>query len=157
MRSLLIVLLAAFSINVAAGGASNVDGAKAKLDEYFEAFNSGDINKIVTDIYATPVQMVVPQGHMVLATPEDAMRGLMGFRKGLMAQGFTGFRFDNVKACELSDSLVLLDTQYASLFKQGPKEFERLSTLMYVLSKTPAGWRVIAYYGHDHDNRPSCG
>lgn len=157
MRSLLLVLLAAVSLNVTAGGASNVDAAKAKWNEYTEAFNAGDIQRIVNEIYATPVQVGLPNGHMVMATPEDAMKGLGGFRAGQVAQGFTGFRLENVEACELSASLVLLDTQYTSVYKQGPKTVERPSTMMYLMSKTADGWRIIAYYGHDHDKRPSCG
>ena len=155
MRGILLVLLAALSLNVAAN--DNVEGAKLKMMEYFEAFGENDLQRIVTEIYATPVQMVVSQGHMVLATPEQALGGLTGFRKGLEARGFQGFRFDNMKACEISDNLVLLDTQYASIFKQGEETREMMSTLLYVLYKTDGEWRIIAYYDHDHDKRPTCG
>ena len=154
MRGVLLVLLAALSLNVAAS--DNVAGAKAKMMEYFDAFNENDLQRIVTEIYATPVQMVVRAGHQVLATPEQALGGLTGFRKGLEAKGWVGFRFDNMEACEISDNLVLLDTQYASIFKQGPETREMMSTLLYVLYKTDGEWRIVAYYDHNHDKRPTC-
>ena len=155
MKRGMLVLLAALSLNVAA--ADNVEAAKAKMMEYFDAFGKNDLQRIVTEIYAPSVQMVVRAGHQVLPTPEAALAGLTGFRNGLVARGWVEFRFDNMETCEISDNLVLLDTQYASVFKRGSETSEMMSTMLYVLHKIDGEWRIVAYYDHDHDKRPTCG
>ncbi len=155
MRGILLASLAALSLHVAA--ADNVKDAKAKLHEYFETFNKNDIHKVTTEIYSTPLHTGFGSNHGVLATPAEAFESLDEFRKQISSEGWVKFRIDDVQTCELSDTLVLLDTHYTGIYKEGSDNPGTSSTLMYVLQKIDDNWRIIAYYGHDHDKRPTCG
>ncbi|MCY3606184.1 MAG: nuclear transport factor 2 family protein [Gammaproteobacteria bacterium] len=154
MRTMILVLMTALASTVAAD--DSVKGARATLDNYFDAFNSGDLQRVANEIYSTPLHQGLGTEHNVLATPEDALQQLTGFHKGISAQGWVEFRFENVESCVLTEDLVLLDTQYASVFKKGPESFETMTTMLYVLQRNEGSWKIISYYRHDGDTRPTC-
>jgi hypothetical protein len=56
----------------------DADDAGAKLYEYFEVFNSKDIDKVANYIYSTPVHIGGGNAHRVLADPAEAVENLTG-------------------------------------------------------------------------------
>jgi len=92
----------------------------------------------------------------VLVTPAEVFEYLDAFRRQISSDGWVEFRIEKLLACEPSDTLVLLETQYSGIYKEDPDNPGMSSTLMHVLQKIDDNWRIIAYYDYDRDKRPNC-
>lgn len=150
-----IALLAFFSCNVAI--ADDAKDAGAKLHEYFDTFNARDVQKIANEIYSTPVHIGGSDGHRVLATPEAAVENLENLYEVIVGRGWKESKISSLKICVASETLALVDTQYSRLNQSGDPIPPTLRTNLYVLQKIDGDWRIVAFYGHDDDNRPVCG
>lgn len=154
MNRLAFVLLAV----IASAGtlADDAEDAGAKLYEYFAEFNEKDIKTIANHIYSTPVHIGGGTGHRVLAGPADAVRNLTGLYEQIEAQGWVESRIDDLKVCVASETLALVDTRYSRIDQDGKPIPPAIRTTVYVLQKIDGDWRIVAFYGHDNDRRPSC-
>ena len=147
---LAIVLLSAASVADEAGDAS------AKVYEYFDVFNAKDIAGIVDTIYSTPIHIGGGNSHRVLADANAATENLAGLYEMLDGQGWKESVIENVRTCQLSDSLALVDTRYSRIDRDGNPIPPRIRTNLDVVQKLEEGWRIVAFYGHDADKRPVC-
>lgn len=136
--------------------AADSETAGAKLQEYFAAFNDKDVERIAHKIYSTPVQIGGGAGHRIYADPADAIENLNGLFEQIEAQGWVESRIENLRICVASDSLALVDTRYSRIDQDGKPIAPAIRTTLYVLQKIDNDWRIVAFYGHDNDNRPSC-
>jgi hypothetical protein len=152
MRVLTLLLLA-FSINVAA---DETDAAGAKLYEYFEVFNAKDIEKVSNYIYSTPVHIGGGDSHRVLADPVAAAENLTNLYAQLDKQGWKESVIDDLKICHASETLALVDTRYSRMDQDGQAIPPAIRTTLYVLQKIDDRWAIVAFYGHDSANRPTC-
>ena len=154
MRSLiLIAMLFAASLAVA----DDASEAGAKLYEYFEVFNAKDKQQVANIIYSTPVHIGGGDGHRVLAEPADAIENLANLYEQIEAQGWKESVIDDLRICVLSETLALVDTRYSRMTHDGEPIPPAIRTTMYVLQKLDGDWRIVAFYGHDADQRPVCG
>jgi ketosteroid isomerase-like protein len=154
MNRLAFVLLAV----IASAGtlADDAEDAGAKLYEYFAEFNEKDIKTIANHIYSTPVHIGGGTGHRVFTSPADAVRNLTGLYEQIEAQGWVESRIDDLKVCVASETLALVDTRYSRIDQDGKPIPPAIRTTVYVLQKIDGDWRIVAFYGHDNDRRPSC-
>jgi ketosteroid isomerase-like protein len=136
--------------------AADNEAAGAKLHEYFAVFNAKDVERIAHDIYSTPVQIGGGAGHRIYADPADAIENLNGLFERIEAQGWVESRIENLRVCVASDSLALVDTRYSRIDRDGNPIAPAIRTTLYVLQRIDDDWRIVAFYGHDDDNRPSC-
>ena len=136
--------------------ADDADDASAKLHEYFEAFSEKDKNRIANHIYSTPVHIGGGSGHRVLEDPDAAVANLTRLYQEIEAQGWVESRIEDLKICVASESLALVDTRYSRLKEDGEAIPPAVRTTLYVLQKSNGDWRIVAFYGHDNDHRPSC-
>ena len=154
MRSIfLIVTLFAMSLAVA----DDASDAGARLYEYFEVFNARDKQRIATSIYSTPVHIGGGSGHRVLARPADAVENLTNLYEQIEAQGWKESVIDDLRICVLSATLALVDTRYSRMTHDGEPIPPAVRTTLYVLQKLDGEWRIVAFYGHDAEQRPVCG
>ena len=154
MIRLILVMLAVFA-SVTTWG-DDAEDAGAKLHEYFAEFNEKDIETVANYIYSTPVHIGGGSGHRVLADPAAAIENLTGLYEQIEAQGWVESRIDNLKICVASETLALVDTRYSRIDKDGNVIPPAIRTTLYVLQKIDNEWRVVAFYGHDSDVRPTC-
>jgi hypothetical protein len=49
-----------------------------------------------------------------------------------------------------------VDTRYSRLTSDGDPIPTAVRTTLYVLQKIGGDWRIVAFYGHDNETRPSC-
>lgn len=152
MRILLLLLVAC----AATAAADDGDEAGAKLYEYFEVFNSKDVEKVANYIYATPVQIGGGSSHRVLADPAAAVANLTGLYEQIEAQGWKESVIDDLRICHASATLALVDTRYSRMDHDGKPIPPAIRTTLYVLQKVDERWAIVAFYGHDSDKRPSC-
>lgn len=148
--ALMVVLMT--STSVVADG----EAAGAKLHEYFAAFNEKDVDRIVRSIYSTPVQIGGGSGHRIYADPQDAIDNLNRLYEQIEAQGWVESRIANLEVCVASDTLALVDTRYSRIGSDGKPIPPAIRTTLYVLQKIDNDWRIVAFYGHDSDRRPTC-
>jgi len=151
---ILILLFLTFAAGLVA--ADDADEAGAKLYEYFEVFNARDKEKVANHIYSTPVHIGGGTGHRVLADPDAATANLTSLYEQIEAQGWKESVIDNLEICHLSATLALVDTRYSRMDHDGEPIPPAVRTTLYVLQKIDDNWRIVAFYGHDADNRPTC-
>lgn len=135
--------------------ADEAEEASAKLYEYFEAFSAKASERIATQIYGTPVH-IGGTAHRVLEDPDAAVANLTRLYGQIEAQGWVESRIDNLQVCVLSENLVLVDTRYSRLKADGEAIPPAVRTTLYVVQRVDGDWRIVAFYGHDNDRRPSC-
>jgi hypothetical protein len=153
MRGLLgLVLLLASSIVVA----DDADDAGAKLYEYFDVFNQKDKEKVANVIYSTPVHIGGGGAHRVLADPAAAVDNLTNLYAQIEVQGWKESVIEDLNVCVLSDTLALVDTRYSRMTHDGEPIPPDIRTTLYVLQKIEGDWRIVAFYGHDNEQRPVC-
>lgn len=154
MRKLLVMGIAFFATSGAV--ADDAADAGAKLYEYFAAFNEKATKKIVTTVYSTPVHIGGGSGHSVMADPEAAVQSLNSLYEQIETQGWVESRISDLKICVASPTLALVDTRYSRLDQDGKPIPPAIRTTLYVLQKIDGDWRIVSFYGHDNDKRPSC-
>jgi hypothetical protein len=153
MRGLLalgLMLLSSIAI------ADDADDAGAKLYEYFDVFNQKDKEKVANVIYSTPVHIGGGGGHRVLADPAAAVDNLTNLYEQIEAQGWKESVIEDLKVCVLSDTLALVDTRYSRMTHDGKPITPDIRTTLYLVQKIEGDWRIVAFYGHDNDQRPIC-
>jgi len=153
MRSLFLVTLL---LAAAIAAADDAGDAGARLHEYFEVFNEKDKQRIANTIYSTPVHIGGGDGHRVLADPAAAIENLTNLYEQLETQGWKESVIDDLKVCVLSGTVALVDTRYSRMKHDGQPIPPAIRTTLYVLQKVDGEWRIVAFYGHDEDNRPVC-
>jgi hypothetical protein len=153
MRILILLIL-----TIAAGSAvaDDAQDAAAKLHEYFEVFNAKDLEKVANDIYSTPVHVGGGSSHRVLADPAAAVENLTGLYADIEAQGWKESVIEDLRVCIASETLALVDTRYSRMDRNGQPIPPAIRTTLYVLQKIDEQWRIVAFYGHDNESRPSC-
>ena len=153
MRTLIL-----FVLTLAAGCAAADDAADAgaKIHQYFDVFNDRDKETVANDIYATPVHIGGGSGHGVLVDPQAAIINLTNLYEQIDAQGWKESVIENLQTCLLSDSLALVDTRYSRMDNDGEPIPPAIRTTLYVLQKVNDDWRIVAFYAHDNDKRPTC-
>ena len=154
MKKLILILLAGVWIPALA---SDAEDAEAKLYEYFEVFNQKDAEKVANVIYSTPVHIGGGTAHRVLATPEAAVENLTNLYAQIEGQGWRESVIENLQTCVLSGTLALVDTRYSRMDSDGNPIPPAIRTTLYVVQKIDGDWRIVAFYGHDNESRPSCG
>lgn len=130
--------------------------AEAKLHEYFELFTAKDIDRIANYIYSTPVHIGGGDAHRILGDPAAAAANLGNLYAQIEAQGWVESRISDLKTCVLTESLALVDTRYSRLRADGTAIEPAVRTTLYVVQKLDGEWRIVAFYGHSSDNRPTC-
>ncbi len=136
--------------------ASENDPAGAKVHEYFELFNARDVQTIAHEIYSSPVHIGGGTGHSVYADPSAAIESLNSFYGQLDEQGWKASVIDHLEICQLSDTLALVDTRFSRVTGDGEPIPPALRTTLYVVQVIDGAWRIVAFYSHDADKRPSC-
>ncbi len=136
--------------------ADDAEDAGAKLHEYFVEFNEKDVETIANYIYSTPLQIGGGDAHRILADPDAAVANLTGLYEQIEAQGWVESRIENLQICVASETLALVDTRYSRIDQDGNPIPPAIRTTLYVLQKLDGDWRIVAFYGHDNDHRPSC-
>ena len=134
----------------------DADDAGAKLYEYFEVFNSKDIDKVANYIYSTPVHIGGGNAHQVLADPAEAVENLTGLYEQIEAQGWKESVIEDLKICMASATLALVDTRYSRIDQNGQPIPPAVRTTLYILQKFDTSWKIVAFYGHDNNQRPNC-
>ena len=150
----MILFMMALSVTVVA---NEGDDAAAKLYEYFGAFNAKDVVEVANHIYSTPVHIAGGDSHRVLANPDAAIRNLVGLYGEIEARGWKESVIEDLKICQASDTLALVDARYSRIDHDGNPIPPTIRTTLYVLQKIDDVWRIVAFYGHAADKRPSCG
>ena len=154
MRIKFIALLAIISCNVAI--ADSAEDASARIHEYFTAFNARDMQRIAFEIYSTPVHIGGGTGHRILADPDAVIANLTVLYEMIEAQGWQESVIDNLKICMASATLALVDTRYSRIDNNGEPMPPAIRTNLYVMQMIDGAWRIVAFYGHDDDKRPTC-
>ena len=154
MKISIFALLAFIPCNVVV--ADDAADAGAKLYEYFATFNDKDVQKVANTIYSTPVHIGGGSGHRVLADPDTAVENLTNLYEQIEAQGWVESKISDLVICLASESLALVDTRYSRIDNEGNAIPPAIRTTLYVLQKIDGDWRIVAFYGHDNDKRPSC-
>lgn len=152
MRGILL-----FALLVVAMGASADDDAGARIHEYFELFNAKDVQTIAHEIYSSPVHIGGGDSHRVYEDPAAAIASLNSFYTQLDQQGWKASVIDDLQVCQLSDTLALVDTKFSRITHSGEPIPPAVRTTLYIVQKIDDAWRIVAFYGHDADKRPSCG
>jgi hypothetical protein len=152
MKRLIALLMMISAVAFADEG----DDAGAKLYEYFALFNAKDTEQVANYIYSTPVHIGGGAGHSVLADPGAAVDNLTRLYAQIEAQGWKESVIADLRICHASDTLALVDTRYSRIDQDGQPIPPAIRTTLYVLQKIEAEWRIVAFYGHDADKRPSC-
>jgi len=155
MRKLMCAFLAVFASCAAV--ADDADDAGAKLHEYFSVFNDRAIDVIVSDVYSTPVHIGGGDSHSIMADADGAVAALNSLYEQLDEQGWVESRISDLQICMASDTLALVDTRYSRLKENGEAIPPAVRTTLYVLQKLDGDWKIVSFYSHDNDKRPSCG
>jgi len=150
------ILFISMLLIVQVAWADDKNDAEAKLYEYFELFTAKDTERIASEIYSTPLHIGGGESHRVLADPAAAEANLTNLYAQIEQQGWVESRISDLSTCVLTDSLALVDTRYARLRADGTPIPPAVRTTLYVVQKIEGHWRIVAFYGHGSDNRPSC-
>lgn len=150
---ILLTLTLFVSTNVVADDA---DDAGAKLFEYFDAFNEKAITFIANDIYSTPVHIGGGSSHSMMADPAGAVAALESLYDDLEGDGWVESEISDLQICMASDTLAFVDTLYSRLKQNGEAIPPAIRTTLYILQKFDDDWKIVSFYSHDNDKRPSC-
>jgi hypothetical protein len=154
MKNLILALTLISSSTIAT--ADNVAEAEAKVREYFDVFNTKDVDGILERIYAIPVHIGNSSGHRAYASPDDARSGLVGLYDQIEGQGWVRSVIKNVKACAITDGVVFAEVTYTRDKADGEAIAPGLRSNIYVLQRLEPGWRVTAFYSRDMDKGLDC-
>ena len=147
---ILIILIGSLSHADDANDASN------KIHEYFDVFNTKELEEIANYIYSTPLLVGGGDGQIVWNDPASAINSLKNTYKNIESRGWKESVIDNTKTCLLSDNLALVDVKFSRIKANGEAIPPEIRTTLYVLQKIANEWRIIAFFGHGADSRPSC-
>lgn len=150
MRSLAPILLCLTA------AASADDAVEAHMMAYFERFNARDIDSIVSEIYAMPLQIGSAGTHRVLADEAAARSNLESLYRQLDEQRWARSVISRVEVCVLADGLALADTIYARIDRDGRAIPPDVRTNVYILRRQAEGWRIVSFYGRDADRPLGC-
>ena len=151
-----LLTVMALLVSSAIAWADDAEDAGAKLYEYFDVFNAKDTQTIANEVYSTPVHIGGGDAHRVLADADAAIANLENLYPQIEAQGWRESVIDDLQICMLSDTLALLDTRYARVKADGEPIAPAVRTTLYIVQKLEGEWRIVAFYGHDPERRPSC-
>jgi len=154
MRGLILAFSMMFAGSFAL--ADDANDAGEKLYEYFAVFNAKDKEKIASEIYSTPVHIGGGAGHRILADRDAAVESLSNLYEQIEAQGWRESRIGDLKICVASATLAFVDTRYSRIDQDDEPIPPAIRTTLYVLQKMEGDWRIVAFYGHDNDRRPTC-
>ena len=84
------------------------------------------------------------------------MSSLTSFYVQLEEQGWQASVIDHLEICQLSDTLALVDTRFSRVKADGEPIPPAVRTTLYIVQKIDGNWRIVSWYGHDADKRPSC-
>jgi hypothetical protein len=154
MKNAMLVL--GFLLAWSAAAADDLNEAEAKVREYFDVFNTKDVDGILERIYSFPVHIGNSAGHRAYATADDARTSLAGLYKQIEAQGWVRSVISDVDACVIADGLVFAEVTYTREKSDGTAIAPRLRSNVYVLQKLEPGWRITAFYGRDMDKGLGC-
>ena len=141
------------------GGLAQADDAteaSAAVHEYFRVFNAGDVEKIANDIYLPPVLIGGGEAHLIYGDAETAAESLDRTYQQIASRGWKKSVIADTMTCVLSDNLALVDTRYSRMTSQGNAIPPVIRTILYVVKKVQGEWRIIAFFGHNPERRPSC-
>jgi hypothetical protein len=63
---------------------------------------------------------------------------------------------EDLKICMASATLALVDTRYSRIDQNGQPIPPAVRTTLYILQKFGTSWKIVAFYGHDNNQRPNC-
>lgn len=123
--------------------------AEAKVREYFDVFNTKDIDRILESIYSMPTHIGNSSGHRAYVTEDDARSSLTGLYEQIESQGWVRSVITDVEPCAITDSLVFAVVTYTRDKADGSAIAPGLRSNVYVLQKLEPGWRITAFYSRD--------
>ena len=130
--------------------------AEAKVREYFNLFNTKDVDGILERIYSIPVHIGNSSGHRAYAGPADARSSVAALYEQIEGQGWVRSVIKTVKACAITDGVVFAEVTYTRDKADGEAIAPGLRSNIYVLQKLAPGWRVTAFYSRDIDKGLDC-
>ncbi len=136
--------------------ADDATDAEAKVREYFDVFNTKDVDGILERIYSIPVHIGNSSGHRAYANGADARSSLAGLYEQIESQGWARSVISNVDACVIADGLVFAEVTYTRDKADGEAIAPGLRSNIYVLQKLEPGWRITAFYSRDMDKGFDC-
>ena len=136
--------------------ADDATEAEAKVREYFDVFNTKDVDGILELIYSIPVHIGNSSGHRAYATAADARSSLAGLYEQIESQGWVRSVISDVDACVIADGLVFAEVNYTRDTADGEAIAPGLRSNVYVLQKLEPGWRITAFYSRDIDRGFDC-
>ena len=131
--------------------ADDLSEAEVKVREYFDLFNTKDVDHILERIYSTPVHIGNSSGHRAYVTADDARSSLAGLYKQIEGQGWARSVISDVDACVIAAGLVFAEVTYTRDKTDGEAIAPGLRSNVYVLQKLEPGWRITAFYSRDMD------
>jgi len=151
-KTILAILLFTTSVAVA----DDQSEAEAKVREYFDVFNSQDVERIVETVYSVPVHIGNSSGHRAYVTEHDARSGLTTLFGQIEDQGWVRSVISEVKPCSIANGLVFAEVTYTRQKSDGSAIAPGTRRNVYVLQNLSGGWRITAFYSQDPTKRFTC-
>ena len=136
--------------------ADDAEEASIKVQEYFDAFNARDVDKITSEVYAMPVHIGSGAEHRVLIDEQAATDNLRTLYAQLDEQGWARSEIREINGCSVAPGMVFADVTYSRIDKGGNAIPPDLRTNLYILRGHEDGWRIIAFYIHATDKTVGC-
>lgn len=152
------VATGALLIGFATGGVIGRQSAEAEVralhDLYYGYFADGHADLIAAEIYH-PNRMEFGGGGVAIATGRDDVEaGMRRTMEGLAGRGYDHSEIPDASICVPNPGTAIVSGKVTRYLEDGGVMGEFGAT--YIYGRTPDGWRIHAFIGHDAETAVGC-
>jgi len=128
--------------------------AKAAVDNYYSLFSAHRMSELPKHSFTIPWIQLGANGPQFNTTAEEAVGRFEGSLKGLVASGWGKSVFTTDHVCVLNAGVAIVSGNNTRYRTDG--SVMSVGGVIYILSKTAEGWKIISYTGGGRDRVVSC-
>lgn len=128
--------------------------AKAAVDNYYSLFSAHKMSELPKQSFTIPWIQLGANGPQFNTTAEEALGRFEASLKGLVASGWGKSVFTTDHVCVLNAGVAIVSGNNTRYRTDG--SVMSVGGVIYVLSKTGEGWKIISYTGGGRDRVVRC-
>lgn len=124
------------------------------METYYALFSERDMEALPDRVFAIPWMTLGGNGIVASTSREAALVRWQGSLIGLLERGWERSVFTVENVCVLNQSAAIV-SGYNTRYEEGGGVMS-VGSVTYVLGDTDAGWRIVAYSGHERGKVVTC-
>ncbi len=124
------------------------------METYYTLFSERDMEALPDRVFAIPWMTLGGNGIVASTSREAALVRWQGSLIGLLQRGWDRSVFTIESVCVLNGNAAIV-SGYNTRYDEGGGVMS-VGSVSYVLGDTDAGWRIVAYTGHERGKVVTC-